>query len=95
MVISLLVWEAVAEWSLLTMIISLHSSVGGSAATAMRSQHKDRKSCTLPLCSRGRAPLHPLHPHFLFSDVCSRYMNADVYMSQGNQLKASPWLGST
>lgn len=32
------------------------------------------------------------HAHFLFSDVCSLYMQADVYISQGSQLKASPWL---
>lgn len=76
-------------------IISARSSLGGSAATRMRSQHKDRKSYTLPLCYRGRAPLRPLHSHFLPSDVCSQYMQADVYMSQGSQLKASPWLGST
>lgn len=76
-------------------IISPRSSVGGSAATRARSQHKDRKSYTLPLCYGGRAPLRPLHPHFLLSDVCSRYMRADVYMSRGSQLKASPWLGST
>lgn len=63
-----------------------------SAETRTFSQHKDSKSYILALCYRGRAPLHPC---FLFSDVYSLYMRADVYMSQGSQLKASLWLGCT
>lgn len=37
----------------------------------------------------------PPPPSFLFSDVCLLYMQDDVCMSPGSQLKPSPWLGCT